>query len=209
MKKVAIMLVCALMVGLLGGCGSSFDASAYMQAILDNSYKNDSSQLVSQKVGTAEEAEELYNQGVDLQVDALLLGTNPTDAQKEEYRQIVKDILKAAKYTVGEAEKQEDNSYVVTITYEKMNIFSPAMEDFYARSEDQNEVWMESEEAITQDEIFAWSLETMKESLKSALANVTYEAPEEMTVRVELNDRTYSPNTSDIEKLSNALFDNY
>lgn len=209
MKKIAIMLACVLTVGLLGGCGNNFDAAAYTQAILDNSYKNDSSQLVSQKVGTAEEAEELYNQGVDLQVDALLLGTNPTDAQKEEYRQIVKDILKAAKYTVGEAEKQEDNSYVVTITYEKMNIFSPAMEDFYARSEDQNEVWMESEEAITQDEIFAWSLETMKESLKSALANVTYEAPEEMTVRVELNDRTYSPNTSDIEKLSNALFDNY
>lgn len=209
MKKIAIMLACVLTVGLLGGCGNNFDAAAYTQAILDNSYKNDSSQLVSQKVGTAQEAEEIYNQGVDLQVDALLYGTNPTDVQKDEYRQIVKDILKGAKYTVGEAEKQDDNSYVVTVTYERMNVFAPAMEDFTERSEEQNEVWMESGETVTQDDIYAWSLDTMKESLKGALANVTYEDPEEMTIRIELNDRTYSPNTSDIESLSNALFDNY
>lgn len=209
MKKIALMLVCVLTVGLLGGCGNSFDAAAYTQAILDNSYKNDSSQLVSQKVGTAQEAEEIYNQGIDLQVDALLYGTNPTDVQKDEYRQIVKDILKGAKYTVGEAEKQDDNSYVVTITYERMNVFAPAMEDFDKRSEEQNEVWMESSEEVTQDAVYAWSIDTMKDCLKKALENVTYEAPEEMTIRIELNNRTYAPNTSDIESLSNALFDNY
>ncbi|MCH5254480.1 MAG: hypothetical protein J1F41_06105 [Lachnospiraceae bacterium] len=207
MRKLAIMFLCAMTVVWLGGCGTSFDASAYLQAILDNSYKNDSSLLVSQKVGTAEEAAELYNQTINLQVDAMLSGTNPTDAQKDEYRQIVKDILNAAKYTVGEAEKQDDNSYVVTVTYEKMNVFLPALENLNARSEDQKVIWEESDEEVTLEDVYKWQIDTYKECLKSALENVTYEAPEDMTVRIKLSGRTYSPDTSDIESLSNALFD--
>lgn len=56
-KRIALALVCVLMVGILGGCGSKFDAQAYLNALLDASYKNDSTAFVEMKIGTAEEAE--------------------------------------------------------------------------------------------------------------------------------------------------------
>lgn len=39
MRKVALLLVAALAAAVLGGCGGSFDASAYVKALMDNSYK--------------------------------------------------------------------------------------------------------------------------------------------------------------------------
>ena len=59
MKKCEAVLAMAVVT--LTGC-ASFDASAYLKAILDNSYKNDSTAFVEQKVGTKEEAAELYQQ---------------------------------------------------------------------------------------------------------------------------------------------------
>jgi len=56
MRKVALLLVAALAAAVLGGCGGSFDASAYVKALMDNSYKGDSSAFVEQKVGTKEQA---------------------------------------------------------------------------------------------------------------------------------------------------------
>ncbi len=46
MRKVALLLVAALAAAVLGGCGGSFDASAYVKALMDNSYKGDSSAFV-------------------------------------------------------------------------------------------------------------------------------------------------------------------
>ena len=50
LKTVAVMLMAVLALGLFGGCGISFDASAYIKALLDNSYKNDSAEFVAQKI---------------------------------------------------------------------------------------------------------------------------------------------------------------
>ncbi|MCM1143835.1 MAG: hypothetical protein NC318_10795 [Blautia sp.] len=208
MKKLAMMLVCVMTVGVLGGCGSSFDAAAYTKALLDNSYKNDSTQFVSTKVGTAEQAAELYEQGIDAQLDALLVGMDVTEEQENEYRDVVGDILAAAKYTVGAAEKQDDGSFIVTVSCEKMHIFNAALEDFEAQYEAKYAELMESETGMSEDEITDWYLETLKNSLTTALANATYDAPVDTTIHIELSDRVYSPNANDLVTLSNALFDN-
>ena len=68
MKKCVAVLAMAVVT--LTGC-ASFDASAYLKAILDNSYKNDSTAFVEQKVGTKEEAAELYQQGIDANMNQL------------------------------------------------------------------------------------------------------------------------------------------
>ena len=46
LKKIALLLVGVLMVGMLAGCGQKFDAQAYVKALLDASYKNDSAAFV-------------------------------------------------------------------------------------------------------------------------------------------------------------------
>ena len=146
LKTVAVMLVAVLALGLFGGCGISFDASAYIKALLDNSYKNDSAEFVAQKVGSAEEASTLYEQGIESELTALLAGNTVSDELKDEYRQVLKDIFKAVKYTVGDAEKQDDGSYIVTVNYEQMQIFGAAMDSYMTKVEDMTNEWTQAEE---------------------------------------------------------------
>lgn len=205
MKKLSVIAACLATVGLLGGCGSKFDAAAYTKALLDNSYKNDSTQFVAMKIGTAEEASELYEQGLDAETSAFTASAGQiSDEQEEEFRGIFADILEGAKYTVGEAEKQDDNSYVVTISYEQMQIFQPTMESYMADIEELANN-MTGEE--TTEELTEMVIESLKDNLEAALSNVTYADSATTTVRIELINNVYTPNQDDLLNLETVLFD--
>ena len=211
MKKLVVMLVCVMAIGLLGGCGKSFDASAYTKALLDNSYKNDPSGIVDMKIGTAEEAAALYEEGLDNEMEAMGASSDFTEEQVAAYREVIADILAGAKYTVGEAEKQDDGSYVVTVTYEQMNIFEPAMEAYMAEVTEMTTVWTEAvlagEEAPTEEEMYNEIIVALKDCLAETLTTVTYDEPATATVRIELVDKKYQPNEADIANLESVFFD--
>ena len=109
MKRVGLILACICMIGSLNGC-AKFDASAYVKAILDNSYLNDSTEFVEQKIGTAEEAAELYKQGIDAEMDAMLASVTLSDEVQEAYREFYENMFQKVKYTVGEATKIDKNT---------------------------------------------------------------------------------------------------
>lgn len=211
MKKIAAMLVCVMSVGLLGGCGNSFDASAYLKAVLDNSYKNDSTGFVELEVGTVEESAEVYEEGIEEVVDAYLFGLDATEEQEAAFEATFADILAGAKYTVGEAEKQDDGSYVVTVTYEQMNLYVPAMEIYQEEATALMTEWTEAatagEEIPSDDEMMTQLIDLLEVSLKEAYANVTYNEAATTTVKVEVVDDLWTPSTADLETLGNALFD--
>ncbi len=207
LKTVAVMLVAVLALGLFGGCGISFDASAYIKALLDNSYKNDSAEFVAQKVGSAEEASTLYEQGIESELTALLAGNTVSDELKDEYRQVLKDIFKAVKYTVGDAEKQDDGSYIVTVNYEQMQIFGAAMDSYMTKVEDMTNEWTQAEEIPSDEEMYEQIYATLKDCLKDALSNATYADEASATIRVEIVDNTYTPNADDIANLESVMFD--
>ncbi len=213
LKKIALLLVGVLMVGMLAGCSQKFDAQAYVKALLDASYKNDSAAFVSTKVGTAEEAAALYEEGIDSELDALLSTSDAfdidvSDESKAEFRQIVKDLLSKVKYTVDSAEKQDDGSYVVTITYEQMKFFEPFMAEFETISESLATEWMAAEEgALSEDEMMEQLIVAYKDSMVKALENVEYAEADTATVTVELIDNVYTPDQSDVENLEMVFFD--
>lgn len=213
MKKLSVIAACLATVGLLGGCGIKFDASGYAKALLDNSYKNDSTQFVAMKIGTAEEAADLYEQGLDAEVGAMLtaMGSMITDEQAQEFRDVFADILAGAKYTVGEAEKQDDNSYVVTITYEQMQIYSSAAEAYMEEVMDMRDEWTAAasagEEVPSEDEMIEAVVNSLIDCFAEASQNATYAEPETATLRIELIDRVYTPNQSDLLELEKAFFD--
>lgn len=64
-NKVRILLVGILAVAMLGGCSTDTSVKTYLQALLDASYKNDSTAFVKMKLGTAEDAQALYERGID------------------------------------------------------------------------------------------------------------------------------------------------
>ena len=207
MKKLVLMLVCVMAIGLLGGCGKSFDAAAYTKALLDNSYKNDSTAFVDMKIGTAEKAAELYEQGLDKEMEAMLESEEISEEQAAAYREVIADILAGAKYTVGEAEKQDDGSFVVTVTYEQMNIFEPAMEAYLTKVTEMATEWYSAEETPSEEEMYNEVIMALKDCLEETLATVTYDEPATATVRIELVDKVYTPNEADIANLETVFFD--
>ena len=210
MKKLAVSLLAVLAAAFMTACGS-FDASGYINALLDNSYKNDSTKFVEMKIGTAEEAAKLYEEGIDAEMDAMLEGIELTDEQVVEYRAVIADILAAAKYTVGDAEKQSDGSYVVTITYETMNVFTPAVEAYEVKVTEMITEWTQAalagEEYPSESEMMILMIDELKPCLEESLANVTYSEPKTTTITVELVNKVYTPVESDIVELESLLFD--
>lgn len=197
----------------LVGCGRSFDAAAYAEAILDNSYKNDSAQVVSLGIGSAEEAAEIYKEGIDSNLDAMVASADGivTEEQAESFRQIFMDIYNGAKYTVGEAEKQDDGSYAVTITYEQMNVFEPAMvscrDKVNAAMEEWTEAFNAGEEVPTNEEINEQIVSMYKDCYIEALANATYDEPATTILHIELIDNEWTLNDADVVNLELVLFD--
>ena len=211
MKKLALIMSCVMMAGMLAGC-AKFDASAYLAALLDNSYKNDSTALVELGLGTAEEAAAIYEEGLDTEMDALTSTAGITEDQAEGLREVMADLLAGAKYTVGEAEAQDDGSYVVTVTYEQMNVFGPALETYMAETEalvaEWSEAYMAGEEVASEDELMAEVIGMFGTVLADSVANATYDEPQTTTVRIELVDKAYQPNSDDLTNLEYLLFDN-
>ena len=207
-KKVALALAGVMIVGVLGGCGNSFDASKYLQAILDNSYKNDSSAIVEMKIGTKEEATAIYEQGMDAQIDMMTASVNLTEEQKTQYKELYANIFGQAKYTVGEAEKQEDGSYVVTVSYEQMNIFEPAMTAYLDKVAQIITEMATAQTQPTDEELKKEMVDALRVCMEESLNHVTYEEVATTTVRIEVVDKEWKPNEEDIQKLTNLLFDN-
>lgn len=210
MKKIRnllLILVCMVTIGIMGGCSSNKDMSKYLQALLDVSYKNDTSEFVKIKLGTEDEATALYNQGIEDGVTAFCDSLNVPEGLDEDFRELYINMLKLVKYEVGDAVKQSDGSYIVTVTYEKMNIFKPAVEIYEDSVASIVDGWANSDEDIDDEEKQRQIILEFKNSMETAMSQVTYEEPQEMTVRIELADNQYTPNMSDVSELEKALMD--
>ena len=208
-RRIALLLACVLVVGVLGGCGNKFDARAYLQAMLDLSYKNDTTEFMDLKLGTAEEAAKVYESGVDTAMTKFLEGVTVSDELEAEFRQLVQDMYGNAKYTVDSAEKQDDE-WVVTITYEKMMIFEAMLANYETAVTNLYTEWSgvaDEAQLPTEEEMTDALLVALKDSMRDAIANAEYAEPATTTVKIELIDDVWTPNSKDIENLEMLLFD--
>ncbi|MDE6219307.1 MAG: hypothetical protein K2G51_02550 [Lachnospiraceae bacterium] len=205
--KFLILSISILMTGTICGCTSDTSVKTYLQALLDASYKNDSSAFVEMKLGSEEAAQTLYEQGIDTGVEVFCNKLGVSDEYKEEFRQVYMDMLAKVRYTVESAEKQSDGSYIVTVTYEKMNIFKPALALHQDNMVVMAEEWRDASEPPTEEAMMAAVFLDFKSSMEIILAEVQYSEPVSMTVRIELDGNVYTPNADDIVELEKALFD--
>lgn len=205
--KILLLLIGVLIIGTVSGCTSDKSVRTYLQALLDTSYKNDSKAFVEIKLGTEEEAQALYKQGIDTGVGVFCSRLGVSDEYKEDFRQIYMDMLGKVRYTVEDAERQSDGSYIVTVSYEKMNIFKPALAIHQENVTSMMDEWAQAPEAPSEEEMVAAVYSEFKTSMETVLAEVQYDAAASLTIRIELIDNVYTPNASDIEELEKALFD--
>lgn len=206
-QKIIFLLISIVAVSTLSGCKSDKKVKNYLQALLDASYKNDAAIFVDMKLGSEEEAQELYERGIDTGVGVFCSKLGVPDAYRESFRQVYMDMLGKVRYTVDTAEKQSDGSYVVTVTYEKMNIFKPALERYQEAVAALAASWQDAEEPPAEEALAESVYMEFRNSMESVLSEVQYDEAATMTVRIELLENIYTPNTEDIAELEKALFD--
>lgn len=206
-RKIRAIVVCVVLCSMLAACGKKLDASGYLQAMLDLSYKGDSSAYVEMGLGTAEEADSLFERGIDSEMSFFKEKLNMSEELEADFRNLFKEIYGKAKYTVGEAKKQKDGSYVVEITYERLKVFEPALTSYNEKIASLPETWAALETAPTQEEMLEDMTEILRDALRESIEGAAYETQETLTIRIELIDNVYTPNSQDVISLEKALFD--
>lgn len=209
-KKVTAFIAGTFMISSLTGC-ASFDASAYVNAVLANSYYNDSTAIVEQNIATPEEAAAVYEAGMEAQMNAMLTDVVLSEALYQEYAQFYKDLYASVKFTVGEAVKVDKETFEVSVSYEKMHVFEDAVERYEDAVAEFVQVWTDAalagEEVPLDEEMNEQLFRTFKECMVAELAEAEYDAPAEMIIRVELIDNVWTANQEDIINLEAVLFD--
>lgn len=206
-KKAAAAAVILIISIMITSCGPKLDAKAYLQAMLDLSYKGDSAKYVEMELGTAEDAALVFERGIDAEMAYFENRLNMSDGLKNDFRELFKEMYSKAKYTVGDAKKQEDGSYTVEILYERMKLFEQAIALYDKNVEALPEKWAGFEESPSQDEMLEDMAEVLRDALRTSIENVEYDKPGTLTIKISLVDNVYTPDTTDVAELEKALFD--
>lgn len=205
--KIKTVLAGITVCALLTACGAKLDMQAYLQAMLDLSYKGDSTDYVNLELGTAEEADAVFERGIDSEMSAFKEKLQISESLEADFRSLFKEIYAKADYTVGEAARQSDGSYNVEITYARMKVFEPMFAIYEEKIAALPETWAALSENPSQEEMREDMNEALRDALRESMEHVEYEESETLTIRISLVDNRYTPNSQDVEALEKALFD--
>ena len=189
MKKIiSLWGLCFLMLVLLAGCRKRFDPSGYIQAVLDLSIKGDE-EPVKQYVKDTKDIQELKEETMeqwDSSMEAEFEGADVSEAIQQEWKELMLDILKESKYTVGEAEKTKDG-YEMQVEVEPItgvfdDLEAPTRERMAAYAKENKEKILDGtippEEA--DDEVSRTYISAVRENME----NISYGAPQTVTVEM-------------------------
>lgn len=147
LKRAAVLALCLTMILGLTSCGSlsnliksGFDASGYVEGILDCTYKGEYEEYRKLTNATEEEAQSAYDNGIDVEVQTFMDWCSiDADLASDEFVEDLKDFYKRvyqkSKYEVKDAVKS-DNGYYVEVIIEPIDIFTLAMDDMKAFADD-------------------------------------------------------------------------
>lgn len=210
--KKSWMRMAALLAGLavlLGGC-TTFDACAYMQAILDVSYKNETADYMEITGATQEEADEIFQKNLDATMHEFNTA-ELSEELEEDYRALFEKTVKQVKYTIGEAVKEEEDGYTVEIAVEPILLFDNTYEEFQNKAKEyaaeiSNNV-MDGGEMPSDDEIQNQVYQTYYDVLTEELnAGLTYGEAENITVHISRTEEgVYEIPEADLRALDQAM----
>ncbi len=210
-KKLSTLIALGVMMCFcLTGCTPSFDASAYIQSCLDANTKGEFEAYAEITNSSIEEVEALYNSAIDTEM-AYIDAYNVSDEKKEEFRQLFIKMYKNFKYEVGEATRNEDDSYTVPVTTYKLMIFEGIMDEGedYLMSYAQAEV--DAGRTPTQEQLETEALNYMYDKMSANLDKLEYSEPQTFNIVVSpsKNGSTtiYSADTSELQELVETLVD--
>ncbi len=171
-----------------------FDASGYINAVLDQHFQGEV-EVVAQFVEgkTEEELYAQYEEGVlSFVQNNITSGVEVDEELEQKYVELGKDIFMIMQYNVKEAEKISSKEYNVPVEYQTMNVFPTFIEAVQQEAEKIKEKVNKGEYQGTLEEINAQMQEEFLNNsyicLRHAYREVRYEAKETMIFKVTRND---------------------
>lgn len=210
-KKLSIFLLFILVTACtVTGCTPSFDASAYIKACLDANTHGEFAEYADITKTSVEEVEALYNKGIDTEI-SYLDSYNISDEKREEFRALFVDIYKSFKYEVGEAVRNDDDSYSVPVTTYKLQIFKDIMSEGEAYLTDYAQKEVDAGRTPTQEQLEEEALNYMYDTMKANLGALEYGEAVTISVTVspsQQNSQTvYSVGQADLQTLLESFID--
>lgn len=217
-----------LLASVLCGCGSirlnlgneADRMKNYVQGYLDLTYKgvfhND---YLQEMELTQEEAQERYDQSIQVEVeffqDAIGVFDYPTEEITQQLTEMYKEIYSHSDYTVVSANKMDSGNYVVEVTVRPIDVMTQVTsEDFQAIFEQ-----VLAEQGITsQEQLDAMSEEDYQKAdqlyaqqviqlLEEKMGNIGNGAEESFTVQIIDDGDIWSPSEDDFEAIDLRVID--
>ena len=210
-SKILLALVLGVVMVVGTGC-SSFDASAYVQAVLDANFKNETAKYMEITSASEESANAVFTDNVDGLVSAFLTDMEVSDSVKEHASTVMENVVRAAKYEVGEAKKDGD-TYTVDVTFYQMQLFANISgkydTEIEAYTKKMEEDAMNSGEVPSDQEITDYVSTLLFDLVQEQVdAGITYGDGEVLTFHIEkADDGTYMINDSDYQQIINYAMD--
>ena len=219
-KKKKTILITAISAAVLVICGcigiyryiGRFDASDYVRAVLDASYRNETDLYVEITGSPEEEAAGIFDENLDLTMEGFRRSDMPEEMLPR-YRALFGEIAKKVSYTAGEPNRQEDGTYIVPVTVKSITLFTDTYGTFQSRAQEYAEevtdrvtagAQMPTEEEM-QKQVYEIYYEVLKERVDSGML---YGAARDIGVRVTKEGvRNFSINEEDMEKLDSLLIE--
>lgn len=206
-KGMLAMLLAGVMT-VLCACSSGMsaaDAKSYAQAVMDASYKGEFEDYMEWTDSTEEEAEALYEGSLDTTMSEAGFGDlGISEELVANYRQLFRDMISSAEYTVGEAAEDGEDGYAVDIEVTPFTAFDGIQEEVNTvlTEEVQNMNGIPSNEELN-ELIFQRMYELMAKRLEAP----TYGDPVTVTIHVLPDeDGVYYIPDAELVAVDNAMF---
>ena len=221
MKMMKRFAALALALGLtltLGACKksglSTFDAKAYVEGLLKETYLGEFDEGYMTLVGiTEEEAQATYENSLDVESNNFYYFYDieyPTEEFHEKMMDLYKRIYAHAKFEVVSAAAQDDGSFSVKLSIEPINIvqlaeakFEEAMQPFYDKYPMEVQQAMSDAEYEAMDQEYAQMILDLYESVMPEIGN---EEVQSLVVQIEMDaEGYYSLNDPDFGRIDELI----
>lgn len=192
MKKMAAAVTAMVAALALTACSGGFDASKYVQGVLNNIYLGDSAIYMEQVDITEEEAKEEYEQGVGVEADFFLQYYGLDTVSDDLYQEIVdmyKQIYSKSKFEVKEAVKNGDDFNVevvispIDVIVNSEDAISAAVDEFVATANADDY----ADEQAVNDALAKLVIDT----INANMSNLGYQAEKSIIIKVEKDAQGY------------------
>ena len=218
-KKKIILIMVILAVFLAAGASvgvylyiNRFDAGEYVQAVLDVSYKNKTDQYVEITGISEKEAEKLFEDNLDATMEGFENSQMPEEMTTK-YRELFRDIAGRVSYTIGETQKQKNDTYEVSVIIKPITLFSDTYDTFQTRAQEYAQEVTDSvmngekmpEDEEMQEHIYEIYYDVLKERVDSGML---YGGARNVTLHVtKEGSRSFVIDQEDMDKLDSMLIE--